>query len=404
MADIHQSGLITTIHILGDKGPEKMEKALEKHSKKIRTTIIIPVLYSDYVRPAMKHILNVLKDVKFIHQLILALGGADKEKFEKVKREIAGHPIKITLLWMDNPEIKRLLNMLEDAELYIGPDGKGKSCWTSFGLALAQGDSDVLALHDSDIVTYSKEMLMRLIYPVVDPNLSYEFSKGFYARFSTKLHARVTRLFVIPLFKTLSKIIGSHPLIQYLNSFRYPLAGEFALKTYLTRIMRFPGDWGLEVSTLYEVYRNTSLKRIVQVEITHQYEHKHQVVSKRDATRGLHKMAIDIALNVWKNLAAEGIIISQGLIRSVHKTYLKIAEDMILNYHADAMMNGLEFDRHAEESIVETFYKALITASEQFLQDPMGVKMLPNWNRITSAYPDFLDELLDIVERDNKQN
>ncbi len=402
MSDFFQSGNITTINILGEKGSSIIEEHLNKFSKRKKTAVLIPVLYSDYIRPAMKRILKIMEDINFIHEVVLSLGRASKEKFERVKEEIKSHPRNITVLWMDNPKIKDMIYDLEKANLKIGPEGKGKSCWTGFGYILAKGEADIIALHDSDIETYSKEMLARLIYPLVSPHLPFEFSKGFYARFSKKLHGRVTRLFVIPFFKALLKVLGTHPFIRYLNSFRYPLSGEFALRTGLARVMRFPGDWGLEVSVLYEVYRNVTLKRITQVELAQRYDHKHQKVSESDANMGLHKMTIDIATNVLKNIAAEGVIISDGNIRAIQKTYLRIAEDMISSYHAIAMMNGLAFDRHQEESIVETFYKALIYSSERFLEDPMGVQMLPNWNRITSAYPNFLDRLRKIVERDNK--
>ncbi len=402
MSDFFQSGNITTINILGEKGSDIIDSHLMKFSKRKKTAVLIPVLYSDYVRPAMKRILEIMKDIDFINEVVLSLGGASREKFERVKDEIKNHPRNITVLWMDNPKIKDMIFDLDKANLKIGPEGKGKSCWTGFGYILAKGEADIIALHDSDIETYSKEMLARLIYPLVSPHLPFEFSKGFYARFSKKLHGRVTRLFVIPFFKALLKVLGPHPFIYYLNSFRYPLSGEFALRTGLARVMRFPGDWGLEVSVLYEVYRNVTLKRITQVGLAQRYDHKHQKVSEADANMGLHKMTIDIATNVLKNIAAEGVIISDGNIRAIQKTYLRIAEDMISSYHAIAMMNGLSFDRHQEESIVETFYKALIHSSEKFLEDPMGVQMLPNWNRITSAYPNFLDKLKKLVDKDNK--
>jgi len=402
MSDFFQNGQITTFHILGNKGKEKIERELVEFSKSRKISLIIPVLYSDYKRPAMKSILNILQSVEYLNQIILSLGRASEKEFKKVKEEVKDFPYKITVLWMDNPELRKLLSFLEENHLNLGEDGKGKSCWTSFGLVLAQNDSEVVALHDSDIITYSEEMLSRLLYPIVNPHMPYDFSKGFYARFSTKMHGRVTRLFLIPLLESISKVFGEHSLISYLKSFRYHLAGEFALKTSLTRIIRFPGDWGLEVSTLYEIYRNTALKRVCQVELTHRYDHKHQVISKDDATKGLHKMAIDIAINIFKNLAAEGIIISEGGLKTLQKNYLKVAEDIISNYHADAMMNGLEFVRHEEETTVETFYKALIHSSEQYLEDPLSYMMLPNWNRITSAYPDFLIRLLNIVEKDNE--
>lgn len=401
MSDFYQERAITTLHILGDRGLAKIEAELEEIARTDRTTVVIPALYSDFARPAMKHILEVYRDVRFIGQIIVALGGATAREMEAARAELSDHPLPFVLLWMDNPRLKKLFARLENGGLWIGPDGKGKSCWTSFGLALALGGTKILALHDSDIKTFSKEMLARLIYPVANPNLTFLFSKGFYARYTQRLHGRVTRLFVLPLFKSIENVIGPHPFIHYLNSFRYPLAGEFALDIDLTRVIRFPGDWGLEVTTLYEIYRNIAAKRICQVEIAEQYDHKHQALSSKDAGAGLHKMVTDISTNVLKNMAAEGIVLNFGILKTIQKNYFKVAEDLIANYHADAMINDFEFDRHDEETYVETFFKALVAASERFLKEPIGPRMLPNWNRITAAYPRFLDELRDIVTADN---
>jgi glucosyl-3-phosphoglycerate synthase len=129
---------------------------------------------------------------------------------------------------------------------------------------------------DCDIVTYNRELLARLCYPVAKSNLDYEFCKGYYARVTDRLHGRVTRLFVTPLIRSLKQIIGRIDFLEYLDSFRYILAGEFSMRADLARINRIPGDWGLEVGVLAEVYRNCSLRRICQVEIADKYEHKHQ--------------------------------------------------------------------------------------------------------------------------------
>lgn len=402
MADFFQTGVITTLHLLSEGKSEEIELELNHFARKIKTTLIIPVLYSDYVQPAMANILRILSEVKYVNQIFLSLGKASREEFLLVREKARRHPIPTTVIWLDNPDLQKMLADIEKDGLTIGEDGKGKSCWVSLGLMLAQGKTDVVALHDSDILTYSREMLCRFLYPLVNPHLPYEFSKGYYARFSDRMHGRVTRLFITPLIKALTTIFGHHPLLDYLGSFRYPLSGEFAMKSDLTRVIRFPGDWGLEVSVLYEIYRNVALKRVCQVEIAHRYDHKHQKLSKADSKKGLHKMAIDIAVNIFKNMAAEGIVLSEGLLKTVQKNYLKISEDIIANYHADAMINGLKFDRHFEESAVETFYKALIYSSQSYLRDPLGYFTMPNWNRITAAYSHFLDDLLKIVNQDNR--
>jgi len=68
----------------------------------------------------------------------------------------------------------------------------------AFGYVLANEKSKVIVLHDCDILSYDREFLARLCYAVVNPNLGYEFCKGYYARVTNKMHGRVTRLFVTP--------------------------------------------------------------------------------------------------------------------------------------------------------------------------------------------------------------
>jgi glucosyl-3-phosphoglycerate synthase len=169
----------------------------------------------------------------------------------------------------------------------------------------------------------------------------------------------------------------------------------------LARINRIPGDWGLEIGVLAEIYRNRAARRICQVELCDTYEHKHQALSPDDPTRGLMKMAVDIAKTLFRTLSAEGVVFTSGVFRTLRSTYIRAAEDMISRYHADALINGLFFDRHEEEVAVEAFARALSLAAEAFMEDPLGQPLIPNWNRITSALPDFFRELRAAVDADN---
>jgi glucosyl-3-phosphoglycerate synthase len=150
---------------------------------------------------------------------------------------------------------------------------------------------------------------------------------------------------------------------------------------------------------LAEVYRNTALKRICQSELCEVYDHKHQIL-ETDPEKGILKMCIDISKNLFRTLASEGVVISEEHLKTVLSRYQRLAEDIIDRFHADASINGLNFDRHAEESAVELFAKGIRMAGEMFLADPFGIPLIPNWNRVTSALPDFLDELKAAVEAD----
>ena len=165
---------------------------------------------------------------------------------------------------------------LEAAGLSVGTPGKGRACWLAMGYLLAEERADYLAFFDADVVNFSREMLARLVLPALDPIVDFDFVKAYYARFSDRLHGRVTRLFVSPLLAAFPRLIGQDPYIRYLASFRYPLSGEFAVQRDLASRMRLPSDWGLEIVTLFEALRHRAPVRICQVEIADRYEHKHQ--------------------------------------------------------------------------------------------------------------------------------
>jgi glucosyl-3-phosphoglycerate synthase len=220
---------------------------------------------------------------------------------------------------------------------------------------------------------------------------------------SDRLHGRVTRLFMTPLIRSLESLVGYLPFLRYLDSFRYPLAGEFAMQADLARVNRVPSDWGLEIGVLSEIYRNCSTKRVCQVDIADAYEHKHQELSPDDPTKGLMKMACDIAKSLFQILSAEGVRFDPGAILSLLIRYRRLAEDTITGFHADAMINDLSFDRHEEETAVETFAQALKLAAEEFFADPLGIPLIPNWNRVSAALPGFLGALEEAVEADNAE-
>ena len=210
------------------------------------------------------------------------------------------------------------------------------------------------------------------------------------------------RLMFTPLIRSLESIIGPHPFLNYMDTFRYPLSGEICVDLDVVRRTRMPSDWGVEVGMLAEVFRVTSPKAICQVDLADRFDHKHQELSPRDTTKGLNKMATDIARCIFRTVAAEGIRLDSGLFDTLLSAYLRKAEDTIRFYHADAEINGLAFDRHQEELAVATFVRGIRTAAREYMDDPLGEPLIPNWNRVESALPEFLDEMRVAVESDNK--
>ncbi|MFQ5901806.1 MAG: glycosyl transferase, partial [Thermodesulfobacteriota bacterium] len=240
MADFYQGGVITTFHRLGKPNLGKIEQELELYAKAKPIALVLPALFSDVQGEAMKGIMEELKKVRYIREIILTLGHATDEEFKWVKEFMSILPQEVKVIHNEGKNLKDIYNTLDNQGLSAGEDGKGRSAWIAYGYVLANAKSDVIALHDCDIVTYSRELLARLCYPVMNSKLDYVFCKGYYARVKDRLYGRVTRLFVTPLIRALIKLIGNHHFLLFLDSFRYPLAGEFCMINDLAKVNRIP--------------------------------------------------------------------------------------------------------------------------------------------------------------------
>jgi len=400
MSDFHQNGIVTVLHRLGAPNLERLEAALQRHATLNPIALVLPSLYAELERPALKGMVETLRDVPYLNEVVVSLDRASALEFRLAKEFFGSLPQRVRLIWNDGPRIQDLLQILVSQGIDIGSPGKGRGCWISFGYILARRQSKVIALHDCDVVSYQREYLARLCFPIANPNLGYEFCKAYYSRVTDRLYGRVTRLFFTPLIRSLKHVVGPQPLLTFLDSFRYPLAGEFAMVRDLAWINRIPGDWGLEVGVLAEVYRNCALRRICQADIADSYEHKHQLLSPDDATTGLLRMCMDITKSLFRNLASEGIVLSEAMLKTLWATYLQSAHEAISRYQDDAAINSLAFDRHEERTAVEVFLKGLKLATAVFLEDPLWVPMLSNWSRVTAAVPDIFDRLIEAVDQD----
>lgn len=402
MADFYQNGIITTLHNLTRRPVEEMEKELCEFSEKRPLGLILPSLFSELEGEALPKIVDQLTQVPYLNEIVIGLDRANEAQYRHALRFFSKLPQHHRILWNDGPALRAL-----DAELLkmgIAPTmpGKGRNVWYCIGYMLASNRSESIALHDCDIVTYERELLARLIYPVANPQFNYMFCKGYYSRIADgKLNGRVSRLLVTPLLRSLKKIFGELDYLQYMDTFRYSLAGEFSFRKDVLNDIRIPSDWGLEIGVLSEMYRNNSTNRLCQVDIADIYDHKHQDLSANNDKGGLSKMSIDISKALFRKLATQGKTFNTETFRSIKATYFRIALDLIETYHNDAIMNGLKLDVHSEEKAVELFAQNIMKAGESFLENPMEAPFIPSWNRVISAMPDVLERLRNAVESDN---
>lgn len=402
MADFCQNGVITTLQKLKERPVEEIERELNAIARKRKMILLLPALVTEFDGPAMPRIIEALKGVDYLDRIVLSLDRADEKQFKRVRKIMSVLPVEVRVVWHDGPKMKALRKELTAAEFNLKNPGKGLSVWMSLGYILSNQDIYAIALHDCDIVNYKRELVARLIYPVVHPALSFEFSKGYYARVTDRLYGRVTRLYYTPLIHTLRRILGYNAFIEYLNNFRYALSGEFAFDTSLARGIRISPTWGLEVSLLSEVYQKTSVNRICQVEIMDTYEHKHQILQKGKPTEGLIRMATEIGKALFRVLSQDGLVMSDAFFRTLLTTYIQESRTAIEKYHALALLNGLTYGRHEEIEAVDAFVGAMKLAIDEFVGDPVGIPMMAAWVRVEAAIQDFSERINKAVEEDNR--
>ena len=404
MADFHQNGIITTLHNLTHRHLADLEQDLLSFSKQRPMGLLLPSLYSELEGAALPAIIQQLKTVPYLSEIVIGLDRAVAGQFGNALDFFADLPQHHRILWQDGPRLKAIDAELQSLGLAPQQPGKGRNVWYCMGYILASGKAESVALHDCDIVTYSTEMLARLIYPVANPLFNYEFCKGFYARVAgSRLNGRVNRLLITPLLRALKTVTGPSDYLDYMDSYRYSLAGEFSFRRDVLNDIRIPSDWGLEIGVLSEMHRNYANNRLCQVDIADIYDHKHQDLSATDQQGGLSKMSIDIAKALFRKLATKGIVFSHEHFRSIKATYYRIALDFVETYRNDALMNGLQFDIHQEEASVEMFARNIMTAGQVFLENPMETPFIPSWNRVQSALPDIFQRLYDAVEADHRE-
>jgi glucosyl-3-phosphoglycerate synthase len=419
MADFHQEGLITTLHPLYESFDREeylvnLEKKLEEYSRHIGISLLLPSLFSEIQNPqVLDRIMDNIEKVRYLHRVVVALGGAPEEARFREAKEYFGRlqtPDRdLKVVWVEGPRIQRIFQEINKRDIPTGVQGKGQSVWITLGYLFAKEDCDVIALHDCDIVTYDRILLGRLIEPTANPNNDFEFCKGYYARISPTERAmkgRVTRLFVTPFVDAMGLIMRGRGLEElrqfftYHRTFNYPLAGEFSFVTRLARGINIAYDWGLEVSTLSEVYKRVMNQKIAQVDLAPNYEHKHQDLSPDDESRGLHRMVVDIAKFYLNYMRSHGFPLDDSVVDMILHSYYENALGFIKCYSDDAEVNDLFLDRYQEEVTVRHFRGFLWTAWEQ-IKGPHESTVISSWNRVLYSIPGIYSQLLEAVEKDN---
>ena len=335
---------VTTLHALTDHRPDAPTG---------RAAVVVPMTEREYGTLAAENVLTALERVDPA-RVIVPLR-ATPERAGPFADWLNGFDLDVETLWCDGP---RLDSLLTDRGI-AGERGKGRDVWLALGRALTE---EFVIVHDADTKTYSPAFVNRLLFPIAH---GHEFSKGYYARVEDgALYGRLFRLFYRPLVRALADTHNA-PVLEYLEAFRYALAGEFAATTDLVSRLRVQRGWGLEVGTLGEAFAHAGFEGSAQVDLG-RYEHDHRSV---EGPTGLADMSRAVGAATLRAVADAGVDIDYETLPA---KYRETADLLVRRYATDAAFNGLSYDNTDEREQVATYADAIAS--------PGPDTRLPAWN------------------------
>lgn len=342
MSDFAQSGLICTLQRLNEAHLPRIEAELVELAQARPIALVLPCHGADLEKAALGGIVAELQGAAFLREIVVSLNGIDETGFALAQQRFERLPQRVTFLWNDRPGTPP-----------SALSGKGGNAAAALS-HLAQGGCEVIATQDCDVASFRRIDLARLCYAVGHPQLGYRFAKMYYSRVTDRLYGRVSRLFFTPLLHAIVRVAGHVPLVDFLLSFRYPLAGEVAMTRELAASLRIHAGWGLEIGQLCEVFRHVDPRDVCQVDGGAGYDHKHQ-----PAATALAAMSAEIARELFAQLAVEGLPRDAAFRQALAHAYRHEAAHALRRSASLALINGLPFDESSEQAMVEAFASRL---------------------------------------------
>jgi len=337
MSDFAQIGLITTLQRLNDTHLASLEGELVDVARTRPIALVLPCHGSELDRPALGHLVRELHGAEWLSEVVVSMNGPDEGARGRAEAVFAQLPQRVRVLWHADPASGGR------------PTGKGQNVDAAFRLLQEEGRTEVFATQDCDVVSFRRHDLARLCYAVTHPQLGFRFAKAYYSRATDRLYGRVTRLFLSPLLHACVRVAGHQPLLSFLTSFRYPLAGEIALTRELAAKLPIAPGWSLELSMLCDVFRHVDPREVCQVDGGGGYDHKHQ-----PAAAVVNGMAQEIASELFRQMSVE-FPCGPEIRALVAAAYRRESEQAVRRSSALAKMNHLPFDEEAERALVATF-------------------------------------------------
>lgn len=327
MPDLLQPGSVLSLPLLHSAGA-KLEADLVAWTRDRPLTLLLPCHVRDLESPALAGIIATLAGVPWLARIVVGLDGADQSQHAAAMEKFRPLGARCTVLRHDTPP------------------GKGRNLQTCAAHALHDANVFAVAMHDCDIASYSREFLARLCWPVLHPDAGLLACKGYYARSAGGLHGRVFRLLFQPLLRAWSELAPS-AWCDFLQSLRYPLAGELCVRAALVPRLEWDPGWGVEVKLLHSLHSIAGPDQLCQAELCPSYDHKHQ------APRDLVLMAGEVARALRDTMPVPA---PPGLRTVCERHTARALRDSALT----AAANGLPHDETSELVLIRDFLAAAL--------------------------------------------
>ena len=153
-----------------------MSDQLRSLKEKFPSGLIIPILGSDIESPGLKKIVDEINQCDYLSKVLVAFSSTGPGDYEEALRLSRSFKVPCEVVWCNKPEVITVLEELKRKGLDVTQlSGKGKDVWIAMGIASL--DLFAFAVHDADIVSYTKMLPTKLLYPIIEPKLDFFFSK-----------------------------------------------------------------------------------------------------------------------------------------------------------------------------------------------------------------------------------
>ena len=86
MSDFYQNGVVTVLHRLGQPNVDQLERELERYGRVNPIALVLPSLYAELGRSALKSIVETLTSVSYLNEIVISLDRASALEFRLAKQ------------------------------------------------------------------------------------------------------------------------------------------------------------------------------------------------------------------------------------------------------------------------------------------------------------------------------